>query len=177
MRTLCPFLAAAQPATFRGFDARPRSRPPGAMTRAPAKGLPRIAAALCGGALIGAVAVALLLIVVGAVRPSGGSESALVPSNLLFAYFVFLFTAPAALAIGIPSYYLLSRCGMLNWATVGAVGVVAGAGTGMLLRRGAPSGAELLAFAGIGLVCALAALVLLLRSDPAHRIPPEEAMG
>jgi hypothetical protein len=177
MRNLCPLLAAVPPAAFRGVDPRRLSGRACAKTHAPVRGLPRVAAALCGGALVGAVSVALLLIVVGTVPPSGGGESTFVPSNLLFAYFIFLFTAPAALAIGIPSYYLLVRRGMLNSVAVGAVGTVAGAGVGMLLRRGIPSAAELLTFAGIGVVCALAALFLLLRSDPAHRTPPEQAMG
>jgi hypothetical protein len=177
MRTLCLLLAAVPPAAFRDLDPRQPSGPTCAITHAPVRGLPRVAAALCGGALVGAVAVALLLIVVGAVPPSGGGESTFVPSNLLFAYFIFLFTAPAALAIGIPSYYLLTRRGMLNSAAVGAVGIAAGAGVGMLLRRGIPSGAELLTFAGIGLVCALAALFLLSRFDSVPRTPPEQAMG
>jgi hypothetical protein len=52
-----------------------------------------------------------------------------------------------------------------------------GAGVGMLLVRGVPSGPELLTFAGIGLECALATRSRLLRSRPAQRIPPDKAMG
>jgi len=44
-----------------------------------------------------------------------------VPSNLLFAYFMLLFTVPAALVIGLPSYYVLTHCRRLSAFWVGTV--------------------------------------------------------
>jgi len=128
----------------------------------------RLIGALCAGALVGALAGALLLIVAGTIPRGAGSPSAFVPSNLLFAYFIFWFTAPAAVVVGLPSFYMLARCRLLNAISVGSVGIVAGAGVNMLLKSGVPSGSELLTCAGIGLVSALAAFLLLPRSGPAR---------
>ncbi len=102
--------------------------------------LVKLIGALCAGALVGALAGALLLIAVGTIPRGTGSTSAFVPSNLLFTYFIFWFTAPAALVAGLPSFYLLARCRMLNAISVGSVGIFAGAGVNMLLKSGVPSG-------------------------------------
>jgi hypothetical protein len=142
------------------------------------RSLARVALALCGGALLGAIAVALVLIFAGAPPRAGGGEAAgMVPSNLLFAYFVFLFTAPVALAVGLPAYYVLTRWRRLNAISVGLVGIAAGAGVGLLLERGWPSTSELLVCSGIGLVCALAAHRLLSRAPMPPRIRSGEEMG
>jgi hypothetical protein len=126
--------------------------------------LVKLIGALCAGALVGALAGALLLIAVGTIPRGTGSTSAFVPSNLLFTYFIFWFTAPAALVAGLPSFYLLARCRMLNAISVSSVGILAGAGVNMLLKSGVPSGREMLTCAAIGLVSALAAFFLLPRS-------------
>jgi len=154
------------PAARDGYD--PRRSP---------RSLLRVVAALCGGALLGAIGVALVLIFVGALPRGGGAAGGAVPSNVLFMYFVFLFTAPVALVVGIPAYYVLTRWRRLNVLSVGLVGIAAGAGVGMLLERGWPSTPELLVCSGIGLVCALAAHRLLARAPRPPRIRSDEAMG
>jgi len=175
MRFCCPLPATEMPVTARDLNQHPP--PDAARASMPGPGLARVAATLCGGAVAGALFGALLLIVAGVLPRNGGGEPAFVPSNLLFAYFMLLFTVPAALVIGLPSYYVLTHCRRLSAFWVGTVGVLGGAGVGTLLMRGVPSGPELLTFAGIGLVCALTSRALLLRSRPAQRIPPDKAMG
>jgi hypothetical protein len=151
--------------------------PQAAGSAAPRARLWSVALALVVGAFVGAVFGALLLIVAGALPQPGGAEPAIVPSNLLFAYFIFVFTAPAALAIGIPAYFVLTRWRMLNAVSVAAVGAASGAAIGTLLQRGAPSDAGLLTCAAIGLASALAALFVLVHHPRARHVRPDEAMG
>jgi len=131
--------------------------------------------ALLAGGCVGA------LVMVGAAMvmniPVGGTpQHSSIPNILIYLLVLTAFTIPVALLAGFPTFFILRRFRALNWLSVSLAGVAASDLAAYLFGARIQSVADALMFSGSGIAAALAAYVVVLRSNiPLNRDAPQAA--